>query len=85
MKWRTAVKVLIVKTVSDAIQFRTAQHEAKCQIPYQTKVVVVAMIFRAYTNYIIRLRQSALTLNIPRGVLWGPQRTPLVMLLANFC
>ena len=26
-----------------------------------------------------------LTLNIPRGVLWSPQRTPLGMLLANFC
>ena len=53
--------ILIVKTVSDVIQFRNAQHEAKCQIPLQTKVVVVVvvvvvMIFRAYSNYIIRLR-----------------------------
>ena len=26
-----------------------------------------------------------LILNIPRGVLWGPQRTPRGILLANFC
>lgn len=55
-------KILIVKMVSYVIQFRNAQHEAKCQIPIQKKVVVVvvAMIFRAYSNYVIRLRQVAL-------------------------
>jgi hypothetical protein len=53
-------KILIVKTVSDVIQLRNAQHETKCQIPFQKKKKVVVMIFEAYSNYIIRLGQGAL-------------------------
>ena len=34
---------------------------------------------------IVTRRVECLTLNIPRGVLWSPQRTPLGILLANFC